>query len=103
MARTFELTVPDLGDFQDVPVLEVLIEAGQALTKDAPVVTLESDKATMEVPAPEGGIVKDVLVNVGDKVSQGTVLARMEAPVEAGAAQPAHVESSAAPEKAERP
>lgn len=78
MARTFELTVPDIGDYADVPVIEVLIEAGQALTKDAIVVTLESDKATMEVPAPQGGIVKDVLVKLGDKVSQGTLLARLE-------------------------
>jgi len=78
MARSFELTVPDLGDFHDIPVLEVLIEAGQALVKDAPVVTLESEKATMEIPAPEAGIVRDVLVRVGDKVSEGTLLARLE-------------------------
>ncbi len=86
MARIFELTVPDLGDFAEVPVLEVLIEAGQTLAKDTPVVTLESEKATMEVPAAEAGVVRDVLVNVGDKVSQGSVLARVELAAEAAPA-----------------
>jgi pyruvate dehydrogenase E2 component (dihydrolipoamide acetyltransferase) len=88
---TFELTVPDIGDFQNVPVIEILIEAGQAVTKDATVVTLESDKATLEVPAPEGGIVKDVLVKLGDKVSQGTLLARLELPATAAPQTPASV------------
>jgi pyruvate dehydrogenase E2 component (dihydrolipoamide acetyltransferase) len=88
MARVFELTVPDIGDFRDVPVIEVLIEAGQKIAKDATVVTLESDKATLEVPAPEAAIVKDVLVKLGDKVSQGTVLAHLEPPADL-AAEPA--------------
>jgi pyruvate dehydrogenase E2 component (dihydrolipoamide acetyltransferase) len=96
VARAFELTVPDIGDFRDVPVIEVLIEAGQAVSKDATVVTLESDKATMEVPSPEDGIVKDVLVKLGDKVSQGTLLARLEAPASAGADAPASVPPAAA-------
>ncbi len=95
MARSFELTVPDIGDFIDVPVIEVLIEAGQAVTKDATVVTLESDKATMEVPAPESGIVKDVLVKLGDKVSQGSILALFEA--ESESAAPVEPAPTAAP------
>ncbi|MFN2459293.1 MAG: dihydrolipoyllysine-residue acetyltransferase [Candidatus Velthaea sp.] len=70
-----ELAVPDLGGFADVPVIAVLVKAGDAIAKDAPLVELESDKATMEVPAATGGVVEDVLVKVGDKVSQGTVLA----------------------------
>ena len=86
MVRSFELTVPDIGDFSDIPVIEVSIEAGQVVSKDATVVTLESDKATMEVPAPESGVVKDVLVKLGDKVSQGTVLARLEAQTDSASA-----------------
>ncbi|HEY0393085.1 MAG TPA: dihydrolipoyllysine-residue acetyltransferase [Candidatus Elarobacter sp.] len=70
-----ELTVPDLGGFGDVPVIEVLVAPGETVAKDAPLVTLESDKATMEVPASSGGTIRDVRVKVGDKVSQGTVLA----------------------------
>jgi pyruvate dehydrogenase E2 component (dihydrolipoyllysine-residue acetyltransferase) len=74
-----ELTVPDLGGFNDIPVIEVLVAPGETVAKDAPLVTLESDKATMEVPASEGGVVKELRVKIGDKVSQGTVLATIEA------------------------
>jgi pyruvate dehydrogenase E2 component (dihydrolipoamide acetyltransferase) len=74
-----ELTVPDLGGFNDIPVIEVLVAPGETVAKDAPLVTLESDKATMEVPASAGGVVKELRVKVGDKVSQGTVLATLEA------------------------
>jgi pyruvate dehydrogenase E2 component (dihydrolipoamide acetyltransferase) len=70
-----ELTVPDLGGFNDVPVIEVLVAPGETVAKDAALVTLESDKATMEVPASSGGTIRDIKVKVGDKVSQGTVLA----------------------------
>jgi len=74
-----ELTVPDLGGFSDIPVIEVLIHPGEAVAKDAPLVTLESDKATMEVPASAAGTVREIKVKVGDKVSQGTVLATVDA------------------------
>jgi pyruvate dehydrogenase E2 component (dihydrolipoamide acetyltransferase) len=74
-----ELTVPDLGGFNDIPVIEVLVAPGETVAKDAPLVTLESDKATMEVPASAGGVVKELRVKIGDKVSQGTVLATLEA------------------------
>ena len=73
-----ELSVPDIGGFADIPVIEVLVKPGDAVTKDAPLVTLESDKATMEVPATASGVVKDVRVKVGDKVSQGTVLVTVD-------------------------
>jgi pyruvate dehydrogenase E2 component (dihydrolipoamide acetyltransferase) len=73
-----ELTVPDLGGFNDIPVIEVLVAPGETVAKDAPLVTLESDKATMEVPASSGGVVKELRVKIGDKVSQGTVLATLE-------------------------
>ena len=73
-----ELTVPDLGDFDAIPVIEVLVQPGDTIAKDAPLVTLESDKATMEVPASQGGVVKDIRIKVGDKVSKGTVLVTVE-------------------------
>jgi pyruvate dehydrogenase E2 component (dihydrolipoamide acetyltransferase) len=78
MAQTIELTVPDLGGFEDVPIIEVLISSGDRIGKDAPLVTLESDKATMEVPATAAGIVRDVKVKIGDRVSTGSVLANVE-------------------------
>jgi pyruvate dehydrogenase E2 component (dihydrolipoamide acetyltransferase) len=91
-----ELTVPDLGGFSDIPVIEVLVTPGEAVAKDAPLVTLESDKATMEVPASAAGVVKDVRVKVGDKVSQGSVLATLES-AEAPPAPPAAAAPADAP------
>ncbi|HTX12743.1 MAG TPA: dihydrolipoyllysine-residue acetyltransferase [Solirubrobacteraceae bacterium] len=66
--------VPDIGDFQDVPVIEILVSPGDTVAADDPLLTLESDKATMDVPAPFAGTVGELLVNVGDKVSQGVKL-----------------------------
>ncbi|HVL95913.1 MAG TPA: 2-oxo acid dehydrogenase subunit E2 [Solirubrobacteraceae bacterium] len=74
MAAVKEVTVPDIGDFSDVPVIEVLVEVGQEIAAEDPLVALESDKATMEVPAPFGGVVEEIKVSVGDKVSQGDLL-----------------------------
>jgi pyruvate dehydrogenase E2 component (dihydrolipoamide acetyltransferase) len=73
-----ELTVPDLGGFNDIPVIEVLVNPGDTVKKDDPLVTLESDKATMEVPASSSGTVREIKVKVGDKVSQGSVLVTVE-------------------------
>jgi len=73
-----EVKVPDIGDFNDVPVIEVLVKAGDTVQKDDSLVVLESDKATMEVPAPAAGTVKEVRIKVGDKVSQGTAILLME-------------------------
>src|SRR5450755_346387 len=87
MAHTIELTVPDLGGFEDVPIIEVLVASGDRIGKDAPLVTLESDKATMEVPASAAGVVRDVKVKIGDRVSTGSVLANVAAA--AGAVAPA--------------
>ena len=74
-----EIKVPDIGDFTDIPVIEVLVKAGDTVKAEDSLVTLESDKATMDVPSPVGGVVKDVRVKVGDKVSQGTVVLTLEA------------------------
>ncbi len=88
-----EIKVPDIGGFNDVPVIEVLVAAGDTIAKDAPLVTLESDKATMEVPSTLAGVVKDIKVKVGDKVSEGSVLISVEtadaAPAPAATATPA--------------
>ena len=73
-----EITVPDIGDFKDVPVVEIHVKPGDAVNADDPVITLESDKATMEVPAPESGVVETLLLKVGDKVSQGTPILVMK-------------------------
>lgn len=90
-----EVFVPDIGDYKDVPVIEVLVKAGQSISAEDSLVTLESDKATMEVPAPFGGVVKDLRVKVGDKVSQGTLVLTLEA-AEAGATAPAPAPAPAA-------
>ena len=79
MANLIEIRVPDIGDFSDVPVIEVLVEVGDRIRPEDPLVTLESDKATMDVPAPAGGVVRDVAVAVGDDVSEGSVLLRIAA------------------------
>ena len=71
---TIELRVPDIGDDKDVPVIEILVAVGDTVKKDQGLVTLESDKATMDVPAPFAGKVQDIRVKVGDKVSEGTVI-----------------------------
>ena len=91
---TLEIKVPDIGDFKDVPVIEILVKAGDPVKKEASLVTLESDKATMEVPSTHAGIVKEVKVKLGDKVSEGTVIAVLES---ADAAQAAPQPAAAAP------
>ncbi len=98
---TQELKVPDIGDFKDIPVIEILVKVGDTVAKEQSLVTLESDKATMEVPAESAGVVKELRVKLGDKVSQGTVVAVIEA--SAGAAAPAPVAAPPAPVAAPAP
>ncbi len=69
-----DIKVPDIGDFTDVPVIEIFVKPGDTVKAEDPLVSLESDKATMDVPAPRGGMVKSIAVKVGDKVSEGSVL-----------------------------
>jgi len=78
-AGVADVRVPDIGDFKDVPVIEVLVKAGDTVAKEDPLISLESDKATMEVPAPQGGVVKELKVKVGDKVSKGSLILVLEA------------------------
>ena len=91
-----EVRVPDIGDFKDVPVIEVLVKPGDKVEKEQPIVTLESDKATMEVPSPATGTVSQVRVKIGDKVSEGSVLLTLEAAEQT--ARPAASPRSAQPE-----
>ncbi len=70
-----DIRLPDIGDFKDVPIIEILVTPGQAVRKEATLLTLESDKATLDVPAPEDGVIGEIHVKVGDKVSQGSLLA----------------------------
>jgi dihydrolipoamide dehydrogenase len=80
-----EVLVPALGDFKDVPVIEILVTVGQSVSQDEALMTLESDKATMDLPAPFSGVVRELLVKVGDRVREGTLVARLEATEGAGA------------------
>ncbi len=96
---TVELKVPDIGDYSDIPVIEVLVKVGDTVAKEQSLVTLESDKATMEVPADAAGVVKEIRVKLGDKVSMGTVVAVIEAadslPLGGTAGDPAPISISA--------
>jgi pyruvate dehydrogenase E2 component (dihydrolipoamide acetyltransferase) len=103
-----DITVPDLGDFKDVEVIDVLVKAGDKIDVDTPLITLETEKATMDVPATAAGVVKAVALKKGDRVSKGSVIAQVEAGEAAGkekqpaAAQPSPPPAQPAP-KAEAP
>ncbi|MBK7234730.1 MAG: hypothetical protein IPI02_03495 [Sterolibacteriaceae bacterium] len=84
MSQTIEVKVPDIGDFNDVPVIDVLVKPGDVVKAEDALVTLESDKATMDVPSPATGTVKDVKIKVGDKVSQGTLVVLLDADASSG-------------------
>ncbi len=106
-AATVPLIVPDIGGYTGVPVVTVFVKPGDTIAKDAPLIELESEKATMEVPATQAGRIRDVKVRVGDKVSQGDVLALVEttdaAPAAAPAPAPAVAASAPAPAAAPAP
>ena len=90
MSQLIEIKVPDIGDFSDVPIIELYVKPGDAVALDDALVTLESDKATMDVPATAAGVVKEVLVKLGDRVSEGHPLVRVESglPAPAGSKAP---------------
>jgi len=98
---TQPILVPDIGDFADVPVIEVLVKPGDRIAKEDPIATLESDKATLEIPSPFAGVVAAVSVKVGDKVKEGTPLATVE--VEAAPTQSPTPATAATPAKASAP
>jgi dihydrolipoamide dehydrogenase len=97
---TIDIVVPDIGDFKDVAVIEVLVKPGDTVKAEQSLITVESDKASMEIPSSHGGVVKELKIKVGDKVNQGTVLLSLEAAgaaAAAPAAAPAPVAAAAAP------
>ena len=97
-----EVKVPDIGDFKEVEVIEVLVKPGDAVKKEQSLITLESDKATMEIPSPEGGVVKELKVRVGDKVSKGSPILVLDASQAREAKEPeAPAASALAPGKAD--
>ncbi|MEZ0602326.1 dihydrolipoyllysine-residue acetyltransferase [Paraburkholderia sp. IW21] len=103
MSQAIEVKVPDIGDYKDIPVIEVLVKAGDTVEKEQSLVTLESDKATMDVPSSVAGVVKEVKVKVGDNVSEGSLIVVLEgadaaapAPAPAAAAAPAPAPAAAA-------
>src|ERR1043166_5089356 len=100
MAAGTEVRVPDIGDFKNVEVIEVLVKPGDAVSKEQSLIALESDKATMEIPSPSAGVVKEIKVKTGDKVSQGSPILLLDAQEEAAKAAPRTAE---APKKSEPP
>src|SRR5690606_37574301 len=98
MAELKEASVPDIGGYDDVPVIEVLVAVGDTVAKDQGLVTLESDKATMEVPAPFAGVIRELKVKVGDAVSEGSVVAMIEADGAAGGKADAGAAEAAKPD-----
>ena len=78
MSKIVKVEVPDIGDFSEVDIIEVLVEAGSVVAEEDALITLESDKATIEIPSPSAGIIKEVMVKVNGKVSQGDVILTME-------------------------
>jgi len=96
MANTIEIKVPDIGDNGSVPVIEILVQVGDTVTKEQSLITLESDKATMEIPSSAAGVVKEIKLKIGDEVSEGSVIAIVEAAADdaAKAAPPVKPEAS---------
>ena len=83
-----EIKVPDIGDFKEVEIVEILVQPGDAVAQEASLATLESDKASMEVPSSDSGVVKELRVQVGEKVSEGSVLLLLETEVAAASPGP---------------
>ena len=85
---TIDLVVPDIGNFDDVPIVDVLVKVGDSVEVETPLITLETDKATMDVPAASAGTITELLVKRGDKVAKGTIIARVTAAGAAATARP---------------
>lgn len=109
MSKLVEVKVPDIGDFKDIPVIDVLVKPGDSVKAEDSLITLESDKATLDVPAPAAGVIKEIRIKVGDKLSEGSVILVLdaaEAVVAVAAATPAPTAAPAvkpAPEAAHAP
>ncbi|HEY2929888.1 biotin/lipoyl-containing protein, partial [Piscinibacter sp.] len=92
-----DIKVPDIGDFKDVAVIEILVKPGDAVKAEQSLITVESDKASMEIPSSQAGVVKEVKLKLGDTVNEGTVILSLEAEGAAAAAAPAPAAAPAAP------
>lgn len=79
MNSLVEIRIPDVGDFKDIPVIELLVKPGDTVEKETSLITLETDKAAMEIPSPQAGVVNKIHVKIGDKVSQGSLILTLEA------------------------
>ncbi len=101
MSSITEVKVPDIGDFKEVDVIEILVKPGDTVAKEASLITVESDKATMEIPSPAGGVVKELKVKLGDKVAEGSMILLLETSAGAApapqAAKPAEVSATSTP------
>jgi len=97
VATPLQVLVPDIGGFKDVSVIEVLVKDGQQIDKETPLITLETEKATMDVPAPAAGRIREVKVKTGDKVSEGSLILLLEAAAQPGAAASAAAPAAPAP------
>lgn len=97
MTQVVEIKIPDIGDFKDVPVIEVLVAVGDTVEKETSLITLETDKASMEVPSPQAGVIKEIKVKVGDKVSEGSVILTLTVAEQSTAAADSKTASEASP------
>ena len=88
MSNIIEVKVPDIGSFKDVEIIEVLVDAGFKIEAEESLITIESDKASMEIPSPLAGTIKQMLVKVGDRVSEGSPLLLLEVAQESPPSQP---------------
>jgi pyruvate dehydrogenase E2 component (dihydrolipoamide acetyltransferase) len=97
MSELTQIRVPDIGDFKEVPIIEIQVKPGERIAAEAPLITLESDKASMEVPSPAAGVVKSLAVKIGDKVSEGTPILMLEVDGAGVASEPVKPAVSAPP------
>src|ERR1700684_4511010 len=97
VANTIDVKVPDIGDYKDVPIIEILVKPGDVVKADESLVTLESDKATMDVPSPKAGTVREILAKIGDKVAMGSLILRLEETSGDAAPAPKPAAAAAAP------
>ncbi|MEW5757842.1 MAG: dihydrolipoyl dehydrogenase [Pseudomonadota bacterium] len=103
MSTIVEIKVPDIGDFSDVEVIEILVKPGETIRAEQSLISVESDKAAMEIPAPQAGVVKELLVKLGDKVSEGSSILTLEVGAQAAAPAPVPAAEKPAPAPASKP
>src|SRR5450756_1904620 len=103
MSQTIEVKVPDIGDFKDIAIIEISVKVGDKIEKEQSLVTLETDKAAMEIPSPAAGVVKEMKVKVGDKVSEGSLILLLESSDAAGVPQNSQPAVQPAPAPATAP